>query len=338
MDSLTQIALGAAVGVAVLRRRAAPWKAALCGAVAGTLPDLDVLIDHGDPVLDMVLHRAETHSLFWLTLFSLPFTALVLAPQRQQWPHWRAWWLAMWLALVTHPVLDVFTVYGTQIALPFSSHPYGLGSVFVIDPLVTLAWLAGTTWALATRGSAAGLRANLAGLALGTAYLGWGLMAQAQVQRLAQDSLRAQGVQVDRLLVTPAAFTSLLWRVVAVSGPQVHEGFHSLLDAPGPIRFDRFERGAALDAELGPLDRAERIRAFSHGFYKVQQRGPQVLITDLRMGLEPFYTFSFAVAERTPQALRPLTVPQAAGQRVDLSRALPWLWRRAGGDPLPPPR
>ncbi len=51
MDSLTQIALGAAVGVAVMGRRTAVWKAALWGGIAGTLPDLDVLIDLCDRVL-----------------------------------------------------------------------------------------------------------------------------------------------------------------------------------------------------------------------------------------------------------------------------------------------
>ena len=44
MDSLSQIALGAAVGVATMGGRTAIWKAALWGAVAGTLPDLDVFI------------------------------------------------------------------------------------------------------------------------------------------------------------------------------------------------------------------------------------------------------------------------------------------------------
>ena len=55
MDSLTQFALGAAVGIAVMGRRTAPWKAALWGGALGTLPDLDALIDHGDPVRNMVL-------------------------------------------------------------------------------------------------------------------------------------------------------------------------------------------------------------------------------------------------------------------------------------------
>lgn len=78
MDSLSQITLGAAVSVAVMGRRTAVWKAALWGAVAGTLPDLDVLIDHGGAIRNMVPHRAEMHSLFWLTLFSLPFAAGVV--------------------------------------------------------------------------------------------------------------------------------------------------------------------------------------------------------------------------------------------------------------------
>ncbi|MCA0243056.1 MAG: metal-dependent hydrolase [Proteobacteria bacterium] len=336
MDSLTHVALGAAVGMAVLRRRTAPWKAALWGAVAGTLPDLDVLVDHGDPILDMVLHRAESHALFWLTLASPLLTALVVAVHREQ-AHWRAWWLALWLALVTHPLLDALTVYGTQLALPFSNRPFGVGSVFIIDPLVTLPWLAGAAWALAARGSTAGLRANAIGLALGGAYLAWGLAAQAIVTQRAQAALQPQGIVAERLLVTPAAFSSLLWRVVAVSGAQYHEGFHSLLDAPEPIAFDRFERGAALDEQFRANADVQRIRDFSRGLYKLHAAGERVVVADLRMGVEPDYTFAFAVAERGPPP-RPLAPPQAVGRRPDLVRAWPWLWRRTLGDPLPPPR
>ena len=336
MDSLTQIALGAAVGVAVMRRRTATWKAAAWGAVAGTLPDLDVLIDHGDPILNMVLHRGATHALFWLTLFSLPFAAAV-ARLHGEWAQWRRWWLALWLALVTHPLLDALTVYGTQLALPFSRHPFGVGSVFIIDPLVTLPWLAGTAWALAARGSATGLRANAVGLALGCAYLAFGIGAQQHVRQQAMASLQAQGVQAERVLVTPAAFSALLWRVVAVDAGSYLEGYRSLLDAPGPIAFDRFDRGAALEAEVAGIDSVQRIRAFSRGFYRLHEEDGLVRISDLRMGAEPNYTFSFAVARRA-SPLQPLPVAQALGRRPDVQRALPWWWRRLWGEPLAPPR
>lgn len=332
MDSVSQIALGAAVGIAPMGRRTALWKAALWGGIAGTLPDLDVLIDHGDPILDMVLHRAETHAPFWLTLFSLPF-ALAVARLHGEMTLWRRWWLAIWLALVTHPLLDGMTVYGTQLLLPFSNHPYGVGSVFIIDPLYTLPLIVGVVAVLRGRG----LAWNAAGLALSTAYLGWGVWAQQQVEQVARAALAAQGIVAERLLVTPTAFNSVLWRVVAVDGAQYHEGFRSLFDATPGMHFDRFDRGTALHDELQGLDGVRRIVDFSHGFYKLHADGDRLRITDLRMGQEPAYTFSFVVAERhsPPVALVP-AVQQ--GARPDIGRTLAWMWRRAAGEPLPPPR
>ena len=336
MDSVSQIALGAAVSVAVMGRRTTVWKAALWGAVAGTLPDLDVFIDHGDPIRNMVLHRAETHAPFWLTLFSLPFAAAV-ARLHGEWALWRRWWLAIWLALVTHPLLDAMTVYGTQLALPFSNHPFGVGSVFIIDPLYTLPLLIGAGWAIASKGSRRGLAANAAGLVLSTAYLIWGVVAQQQVERIARASLAAQGIAAERVLVVPTAFNSVLWRVVAVDGAHFHEGFYSLLDDGPRIAFDRFDRGTALEAELAGMNGVQRIAAFSKGFYKLQQDGALLLVSDLRMGQEPTYTFAFAVAERHSAPV-PLAPARQVGARPDIERVLPWLWRRALGEPLPPPR
>ena len=83
MDSVTQLVLGSAVSIATLGRRTAVWKAALWGGIAGTLPDLDALIDHGDAILNMVLHRSESHALLYLTLLSAPLAWLVSRLHRQ---------------------------------------------------------------------------------------------------------------------------------------------------------------------------------------------------------------------------------------------------------------
>lgn len=336
MDSLSQIALGSAVGIAVMGRRTAVWKPALWGAVCGTLPDLDVFIDHGDAIRNMVLHRAESHALFWLTLLSLPLAALI-ARLHDEWALVRRWWLAVWLMLVTHPLLDAMTVYGTRLLLPFTDQPYAMGSVFIIDPLYTLPLLVGGAWALFARGSAAGLKVNAAGLVLSTAYLVWGAAAQAQVERTAREALQAQGVKATQVLVTPTAFNTLLWRVVAIEGDQYHEGFRSLLDGARPMHFDRFPRGLALLPELQAIDGVQRVVAFSRGYFKLHEDQARLVITDLRMGQEPTYTFSFAVAERHSQPA-PLQPPIAQGRRPEVERVLPWLWRRALGEPLPPPR
>lgn len=336
MDSLSQIALGSAVGLLAMGRRTAPWKAALWGAVAGTLPDLDVLIDHGDPIRNMVLHRAETHAPFWLTLFSLPF-AMAVARLSGEWDRWRRWWWAMWLVLVTHPLLDGMTVYGTQLGLPFTDRPFGVGSIFIIDPLYTLPLIVGVVWALRRGNAGPGWRANAVGLTLSSLYLGWGVAAQSMVAASAQQALAAQGIRAERVLVTPTAFNTVLWRVVAIDGAHYHEGFRSLLDDGPAMHFDRFDRGSALAAETQGLDGVQRIQAFSHGFWAMWEQGGRVGITDLRMGQEPAYIFRFVVAERR-SPLQPLPRAEQVGSRPDVGRGLAWLWRRALGERLPPPR
>ncbi|MBK1689645.1 metal-dependent hydrolase [Rubrivivax gelatinosus] len=336
MDSVSQLALGAAVSVAVMGRRTAVWKAALWGAVAGTLPDLDVLVDHGDAIRNMVLHRGATHSLFWLTLLSLPLAAAV-ARLHGEAALWRRWWLAIWLALVTHPLLDTMTVYGTRLALPFSDWPFAVGSIFIIDPLFTLPLLAGAGWALASRGSARGLQANAAGLLLGCAYLAWSAAAQAHVERVARAALAAQGIAAGQVLVTPTAFNTVLWRVVAIDGDRYHEGFHSLLDRGRAMHFDGFDRGAELATELQDVAGVRLVAAFSKGFYKLHAEGDALFVTDLRMGQEPAYVFTFAVAERH-SPVRPLATPEQRSASLDVRLGLAWLWRRALGEDLPPPR
>lgn len=62
MDSLTQITLGAAVGEVVLGKKVGN-RAMLWGAIAGTLPDLDVAANAvSDEISALAFHRAITHS------------------------------------------------------------------------------------------------------------------------------------------------------------------------------------------------------------------------------------------------------------------------------------
>lgn len=336
MDSLSQFALGAAVGVAALGRRAPVWKAALVGGLCGTLPDLDALIDHGDPIRNMTFHRAESHSLIYLTTLS-PLLAWFAAGRRRD--EFGRWWLAVLLALVTHPLLDLMTIYGTQLMQPFTDHPYAIGSVFIIDPLVTLPLLFGLLATGIMRGPRRH-RGNVIGLTLASVYLGWSVLAQATVTRQVERELAVQNIAFDRLLVTATPFNTLLWRIVAMEpgGAAYHEGFHSLLDAPGSMRFDRFTSDRALFDALRGNYGLERIAWFSHGFFRVALRDGLVTIADLRMGQEPGYTFEFAVARGTAnpgfREIEYVTV----GSRGDTEALLAWLWPRIAGSAEPPPR
>lgn len=339
MDSISQAALGAAVGTLVMGRTRPAWQAALTGAVVGTLPDLDVFIQKGDPIRDMVLHRAETHALFWQALVS-PLIALVPAVLTRSRDLFLRWWLLVLLGLFTHTMLDALTVYGTRLALPFSDFPVGLGSLFIIDPLYTLPLLLGLALTLAVRGPHR-RRWNVAGLALSTLYAGWAVAAQAHVTGLVRQTPQAQGLPAQRVLVTPTPFNTVLWRIVLVHDDHYDEGFYSLLDpftAPDrPIRFERFARGADLDRRTADFADADLIRDFSKGFYALSDDGRHVRITDLRMGQHPYYAFSFAFAEHQSEPLLPIS-PQRITRRLPVDEGLDWLQRRLLGEDLAPPR
>ena len=311
-------------------RRTAVWKAALWGAVAGTLPDLDAFIDHGNAILNMTRHRAESHSLLYVTL-AAPLLAWGVSRLHGEAALLQRWWLALWLALFTHPLLDALTVYGTQLLQPFSDHPFAVGSIFIIDPLYTVPLIAGVVAALRIK-SQRGLRWNAAGLVLSTLYLGWSVGAQQQATQVARASLAAQGIATSGLLVTPAPFNTLLWRLVATTPTQYLEGHYSLLDDSPRIRWSAHDRGAALMDRHGHEPSVASIAAFSHGFYRLSQADGRLFVTDLRMGQEPAYTFHFDLGPDGSRA----AVRQS--QRPDLATALPWLWQRMWGKPLPPPR
>ena len=73
MDSLTQIVLGAAVGEAVLGKKVGN-KAMLYGAIAGTIPDLDILSGYFTDTLTAIeWHRGFSHSIFFSVLFAPVF-------------------------------------------------------------------------------------------------------------------------------------------------------------------------------------------------------------------------------------------------------------------------
>ena len=326
MDSVSQIALGSALAIATLGRRTAVWKAALWGAVAGTLPDLDVLIDHGNALANMVNHRGNSHSLLYLLALS-PLLGWCIARLHGEGALWRRWALAMALVLVTHPILDWFTIYGTQLLRPFSNQAYGLGSIFVIDPLYTLPLLVGVGIALC-RKSFAGLRANQIGLLLSSLYLGWSVLAQQHAISVAQASLAAQRIEAPQLLVTATPLNTLLWRAVALGDTHYWEGYYSVFDPDHEMVWTRHERGTALQELYAPQAPAVRQLAdFAHNFVKLEQDGEGLYLSDLRMGSEGRYSFRFLLGSAADLAAGRGHIEQQA-LKLPVREALGELWQR----------
>ena len=307
MDSVTQIALGAAVGEATLGHRVG-WRAALWGGFCGLLPDLDVLWPFADPVAAFTWHRGYTHSLAVLTLATpvIAWAAVRVHPDTRAFR--RGWLLLVFLALVTHPLLDCFTVYGTQVLLPFSDLPVSWSTIFIIDPAFSVPIIFGVLSArVLSRAPALGRKLNLAGLAIGVAWLAFTVAAKAHVDRVAADSL-PDGI--IRYLTIPAPFNAILWRVVAMTEDgRYAEGYYSLLDAAPRVAYVWRTDGHELLDPLRLEKPVARLVWFSRGFFAASELpSGEILLSDLRMGLEERFVFSFVVGRRVGDAVEPVPV------------------------------
>ncbi len=326
MDSITQIALGAAVGEATAGRQVGR-RALLWGAIAGTLPDLDVFIPLGDAVRDFTYHRSASHSLFVLLALTPLVLWLILKLHPGTAEHRRRWFAMVYLVFATHVLLDSFTVYGTQIFWPVVTTPMTWSTIFIIDPLYTVPLLLGIIAALiAGRRYAWGHVANTLGLVLSTGYLAWTLGAKLHVEQVARSALQQQNIASTDVLTTPSPFNSLLWRILVVNDEHYYEGFYSVLDADVSINFEQYPRELELIEPLHTSWPVQRLQWFTKNFYAAALSDSDIVITDLRMGTEPEYAFRFKVGVMGNPHPHAAAVEQLPGIRN--YQRLRWVWHR----------
>ncbi len=299
MDSLTQAALGAAVAHACwhrsLGRRALAW-----GVAFGTLPDLDILINRWlDPAQQLLWHRGESHSLWAMLLGAALFAPLLarLHPKPTSEPTVatareplapRAAFVGLWLIFASHALIDVFTVYGTQLLAPFSRHGFALNNLFIIDPLYTVPLVLGCLFAAVLRCPRLRRCSTVWGLALSTAYVGWSFVAQTRAASVFAGELRRQGHEIKpgRSITSATPLNTVLWRHLAEVEGGFLVGYWSWLDEDRRVVFDFIPRNAEA---LPPDVRASRsfatVEWFSQSYWAVvDSDGAARRVADLRFG------------------------------------------------------
>lgn len=294
MDSITQAVLGASIQGALLGR----WqgrKALLYGAMLATLPDLDVVIDYGDAVADMTYHRGFSHSLFVLSGLALLLTWLA----RRYRPHpgysGRRLLLTLWLVLITHPLLDAFTSYGTQLFWPLMPVPTAWASLFIIDPLYTLPLIAAVLVGLFGGLREQAWRVPAVALALSTLYLGFSLAGKYMAEQRVTAELARQGIQAEQLFTTATPLNTLLWRVIVLDGEHYHEALVGWFD-DAPPQLQRLPRGTHLREALADSPAHQRLAWFTDGVLRYDRIGDRLIVTDLRLGMTGFHPFRFDFA------------------------------------------
>ncbi|MEZ2722239.1 metal-dependent hydrolase [Paenalcaligenes hominis] len=297
MDSLTQAVLGASISGAMLGRFHGR-KAVIAGAVLATLPDLDVFIRYADPISSMTYHRGFSHSLIVLTAFSLLLAALWrgVKPDKRYGFLWL--WSALWLTLVTHPLLDAFTSFGTQLWWPLTPTPASWSSIFIIDPLYTLPLTLGAFAALLFGVGARTQRWLNWGLILSSLYLAWTVGAKHWAEYRALAQLQTQGAPTAEHWSAAMPFNSLLWRVLTRDEHQHCEMVISLLDR-APSEFVCVEHNHYLTQALPKSDHIERLRWFTGDWVRFDPVDDLLVVTDIRLGAAMgLSSFRFVVAEQ----------------------------------------
>ncbi|HGA2317830.1 TPA: metal-dependent hydrolase [Pseudomonas putida] len=335
MDSITQAVLGAALQGTVLGRIQGR-RSLIYGAALGTVPDLDVVIRYADPVSQMTYHRGFSHSIFVLTGLALLLAWLVNRLGRTRWPDkgytLPRLFLAFWLVLVTHPILDAFTVYGTQLFWPLHFTPLSWAAVFIIDPVYTLPLLLAVIYAAFKGMQGRVIRVLNLALLFSTAYLGFGLAGRMAAEERLQAALDAQGAVVTEVRAVPMAFNSLVWRVLAKTPDGgYYEGISSVFDREAP-EMQRLPLNLDAAKPLAGSALLQRLRWFTDDWLRYDQIGDALVVTDLRMGIPGNYTFRFNMAHRDSQgywiADRPSMWRSAGAGSMFSSADLALIWRR----------
>lgn len=346
MDSITQAALGAAVGEAVLGSKVGK-KAPLWGAALGTLPDLDVLANpFVSEMTALAIHRGFTHSLLFIALATPLFGILLHRVHARPGASTRSWGLLVGLTLSTHVLIDCLTSYGTQVFYPFSDYPVILGTIFVIDPLYTVPLSLGLIVALFyTPGSRPRRVANYVGLGLSSIYLLLTMVNKVHVNDVFAQALERQGHAVERIFTKPMPLNNLFWSAIAEDSTGFWIGYYSLLDRSNRIDFHRVPKNHDALGDAHDTKAMARLRWFSRGYYTVSQRDDRLYVHDLRFGRSDFgvgtgtapYVFTFRLTENARSQVNGFRQTDPAFQ-LDAETVRRYVARVAGSDERPTAR
>jgi len=280
MDSITQAALGAAIGQATLGKKVG-MKGIVAGAVVATIPDLDVALRLFYSSYDMLrIHRGISHSLVFGVVGAL---AVAFIMQRIK-PFRGLSLLRLWsfsaLCLITHSLLDYCTAYGTQLLLPFSDACLGLDTVNVVDPVYTVPLLLGTFGGLYF--PTVKYRLNGLGLLASTLYLGITLIAKQHVEAMLRTDLTMHNIESPELLTMPVGMAGVNWYGLASTADGIYMKKYSITGSEDDFTY--FPKNEPVLNRLSP-EVAATMRWFAKGFYTAEETGDTIRIYNLQVDM-----------------------------------------------------
>ena len=286
MDSLTQIVLGASVAEATLGKKIGN-KAIIWGAIAGTIPDLDVIGRYFlDTVDELHFHRGFTHSIIFSILFAPILGWIISKTHKKENVTLKEWSIMAFLSLVTHPILDCFTTWGTQLFWPLD-YRVAWHSVFVIDPFYTLPFMVLLIIAMYyNRESKTRFKLNTVGLTVSTTFLLLTLVNKAIMTNSFEKEIARQELPMKAIEARPAPLQNILWTGNVETDNGYYIGYRSFLDKESTISFSYFKKNHDLLTPYLGVEKLQSLLFITKGWYTVDKIDDHnYLINDLRFGL-----------------------------------------------------
>lgn len=292
MDSLTQIVLGAACGEAVLGNRIGN-KALLFGTIGGTIPDLDVYVGslfYNNKIDAMLFHRGFMHSVLFTVIAAFVLGWLVYklynSGKRLHSTTQKDWVLLFFWSLFTHPILDCFTPYGTQLFLPFSNYRVALNNIAVVDPIYTLPFLICMIVLMFFKRTTTNRRLWLKlGIGISSIYMLFTLGNKLYIDSVFRKSLKDSKVNAVRFSTQPGIFNNILWYGIAETDTSYFIANYSLFDTKN--RFLHFKTiPKQRDLKPSEFNDIKSLAWFSNQYYSVYKiNDNQYQYNDLRYPL-----------------------------------------------------
>ena len=221
---------------------------------------------------------------------------------------WRQWTLLFFISIFTHPVLDCFTVYGTQLFQPFSDYRVSFDNISVADPAYTIPLLLGVLVAsLLARHKKARRIANWTGIALSSAYMAFTFYHKTEFNRIFEKSLASEGIEYQRYMSGPTILNNFLWLGVAEGDTAYYHGYYSFFDKePRVTKFSVIPKNHDWVASHEDERTMRILKWFSKGYYNViRRKDGRLQLNDLRYGSfeegfkdENDYIFKFILDEK----------------------------------------
>ena len=289
MDSLTQIVLGASVAEATLGKKIGN-KAIVLGAIAGTIPDLDIVTRFFvDDLTASVMHRGFSHSLIFPFVVS-PILAWILKKIYYNYSDvsFNDWFKMFFLAIITHPLLDAQTTWGTQLFWPFEWR-VAIENIFIIDPIYTLPFL---TFLILTafqdKLSKKRRLFNSLGLIISSAYLLVTLSFKGVAHYNIAKGLEENNIEYKDINTRATYFNSILWSSQIELEDSYIFTYYSLFDKSKPIFTKKFPKNHNMLQPFIDEKKIQQLIILSNGHYLMTNENDELIFWNLKLGLKGF--------------------------------------------------